>query len=233
MPTKIEWCEETWNPITGCTPISEGCQNCYAKRMANRLRGRYGYSEIEPFQITRHHKSYFYPPMQNWGKPRIIFVCSMGDLWHKQVPQHWIDGVLDKARRYSQHTYLFLTKRPERIRFWAFPNNAWVGVTIEHQKYLQERMNYLYSCRANIKFISAEPMLSNIDISEHEGIFDWVICGAETGPGARYMEPKWAENLYEQCQKAGVPFFFKKASKGDTLDLPREYPNPCQRPGNE
>jgi protein gp37 len=243
MSTKIEWTDETWNPITGCTPISEGCQNCYAKRMANRLKGRYGYSKDDPFKVT-YHPGRLAQPLK-WKKPRKIFVCSMGDIFHPDVKREWAEEVWNIMARCPQHTFIILTKRPENAPMadnWWFPN-IWLGVTAENQKRANVRIPILLRIPAAVLFVSVEPMLSEIyltdipiinsdvtmNVLKRASVFsphiDWVICGAETGPGARYMDPAWARALHYQCRFDDVPFFFKKASAGWTLELPREYPN--------
>jgi protein gp37 len=174
----------------------------------------------------------------------------MGDLFHKEVDANWIDEILGVVRYRTRHTYIFLTKRPQRMGLWEFPRNCWLGVTAESQKQADERIPILLEIPAAIRFVSVEPMLEGIDMREWLGsvrqrtliylglladigerrtfkhdLLDWVICGAETGPGARYMKAGWARDLRDQCKSAGVPFFFKKASKGDEIDLPREFPN--------
>jgi len=237
MSTKIEWAQETWNPITGCNSISEGCANCYAKKMANRLRGRYGYDKDEPFKITLHPNRFY--DLDKWKKSKMIFVCSMGDLFHEDVPARWIDLVIEAAEVHPQHTFLFLTKRPRRMEHWTFPDNAWVGVTVENQRRANERIPVLLKISAKVRFVSVEPMLEPVLLTpwlwreqyggtlRKSGMLDWVICGAETGSGARYMDPAWASALHDQCRFADVPFFFKKASKGDgllNLQLPKQYP---------
>ena len=231
MPTKIEWCEESWNPITGCTPISEGCRNCYAKRMANRLRGRCGYPKDDPFKITFHPDRLEQPI--KWRKPRMIFVCSMGDLFHKKVTDAQIDQIFKMMTHpmsgMDHHTYLILTKRPERIltghaeHFTQWPN-IWLGVTAENQQTADERIPILLQIPAAVRFVSCEPLLSEInlemaledfqplspDFSKNPSPIQWVICGGESSPGARPMHPDWARSIRDQCQAAGVPFFFKQ-----------------------
>ncbi len=298
MPkTKIEWTEYSWNPVTGCTPISEGCQNCYARRMANRLRGRCGYPAEEPFRVTLHSERLEEP--FKLRKPRKVFVCSMSDLFHENVPDEFIAdvfGVMAVAcenfcgtndgkkqigtyktswgkeypvytpNYYSgPHTFLVLTKRPDRMRtlltsyhfrrkvaksafkwamnrvdagylseridhqrLWPLPN-VWLGVTAENQARADERIPILLQIPATVRFVSVEPMLGPVDLSLSDGVdlsmsvgtglkpgksylinsLDWVICGGETGPGARPMHPDWVRSLRDQCQDAGVPFFFK------------------------
>lgn len=225
MPTKIEWAQETWNPITGCSPISEGCEHCYAARMAKRLRGRCGYDRALPFKVTFHEdqlaKPYF------WKKPRMIFVCSMGDLFHKDVHSDWIDDVFTVMKLASHHIFLILTKRPERMKEylsnapWNLPN-VWLGVTAENQQRADERIPVLLDTPARVRFVSVEPMLEPVDLNKKECIcstwrkghtigtyLDWVICGGETGPGSRPMHPDWVRTLQYDCQEAKVPFFFK------------------------
>jgi protein gp37 len=263
MPTKIEWAEESWNPITGCTKISEGCHHCYAERMCYRLAGRYGYPERpNQFKTTFHQDKLTQPFV--WKKPRMIFVCSMGDLFHPDVHTQWIDAVYAAAALNQQHTFLILTKRPEAmlewysydahyrtracrvseacgdyfgwgdmqvdpVQDWPLPN-VWIGVTAENQKRADERIPILLKIPAEIRFVSIEPMLSQVDpfcayssdLGYVGGTIDWVICGGETGPGARPMHPDWVRSLLDQCVDASVPFFFKhwggKKEAGRILD---------------
>jgi protein gp37 len=304
--TTIEWATHTWNPVTGCSPISEGCENCYAKRMAQRLRGRCGYPEDEPFRVTL-HRDRLEEPLK-LRKPSRIFVCSMGDLFHPAVPDKWIDRIFAIMALTPQHIYQMLTKRPGRMRQyldrlqirsadyggirgasaygvyraaeaydsnlgdsrfagmlvtaflsnreaidrpgWPLPN-VWLGVTVENNNNLW-RIEELLQIPAAVRFVCCEPMLGPVDLRlgqhwlisvgggygkfhflghEHEaeemrahkarwegavakkrwlpGI-DWVICGGETGPGARPMHPDWVRLLRDQCQVAGVPFLFKQ-----------------------
>jgi len=164
----------------------------------------------------------------------MVFTCSMGDLFHHSVPNKWICDVINEVYTCQNHTFLFLTKRPERMRYffrdynaddWSNFPNLWLGVTAENQKRADERIPILLQIPAAVRFVSVEPMLERMYISKYlYNQLDWVICGAETGPGARYMQPQWAYHLYDQCKRAETPFFFKKASKGTIIDLPREYP---------
>lgn len=217
MSTKIEWAEETWNPITGCTPVSEGCKNCYAKRMSARLRGRFGYPDLDEFKITFHADRLARP--LHWRKPRKIFVCSMGDLFHEHVPDHWTDEIVHTMMHDNRHTFLLLTKRPDRMVTYARNkglNEAdwiWFGVTAENQKAWDQRVPILMDMPAQVRFVSVEPMLEEIDM--RGWCPDWVICGAETGPKARRMDPWWAVNLNQECGLRKVPFFFKKMSGGE------------------
>lgn len=234
--TTIEWATHTWNPVTGCTPVSEGCENCYAKRMAQRLRGRYGYPEDEPFKVT-FHPNRLKEPLK-LRKPSRIFVCSMGDILHDNVEPVVLAMILDIVSRCPQHTFLVLTKRPERmvedirqnamIAGWfkkPLPN-LWWGVTVENNDYLW-RIAHLLQIPAAVRFVSVEPMLGPVGLNDigFDGVrlkaecfcdsprsagLDWVICGGETGPGARPMHPDWVRSLRDQCRAARVPFLFKQ-----------------------
>ncbi|MEG6521108.1 DUF5131 family protein [Desulfotomaculum sp. 1211_IL3151] len=307
--TKIEWAEAVWNPITGCSKISPGCANCYAERMSKRLVGRCGYPADEPFKVTVHPDKFVEP--LRWRKPKRVFVCSMGDLFHPDVKDEWILASLvamgltyehtGKMKEVSpghhtgiykpKHTFMILTKRPERMKEFfnrlyskssdkewenkahnfatqlasgigsPFPMNAifgfykwledgfpglWLGVTAENQEQADKRIPILLEIPAAVRFVSVEPMLGPVDLTslslgsnrygldfklnsltswetgyndkgnqrinrndEFESL-DWVICGGETGPGARPMHPDWVRSLRDQCQGAGMPFFFKQ-----------------------
>lgn len=236
MPTKIEWCDETWNPITGCTKLSEGCENCYAEKMAKRLKGRYGYDIEKPFEVTFHPDKLKEP--FRWATPRRIFVCSMGDIFHGEVRVEWIDEVLKVISQCSHHTFMVLTKRPGNIydklygeipfRFFGHNgsmSNLWIGVTGENQNRVDERMKDFDKMGDFPRFISIEPMIGSVDLrnylevdrvpgggwfrSDWRPVLDWVIVGGETGPRARPMNPEWVRLVRDQCVAAGVPFFFK------------------------
>ena len=226
--TKIEWAEKTWSPITGCTPISEGCAHCYAKRMAQRMKGRYGYPEDEPFKVTFHPDKLSKP--SQWKKPSMIFVCSMGDLFHEDVTEKMYYDVLHTCFDNPQHTFLFLTKRPERMRDLAFKftisDNIWFGVTAENQRTADERIPILLDIPAKVRFVSVGPMLERIVIPNIKHL-DWIICGAETGNSKRWMNPEWALSLKDQCKDTGVSLFFKKDGEGKRLldgQMYEEYP---------
>lgn len=243
MSTKIEWTEETWNPVTGCTKISAGCQHCYAERMAHRLAGRFGYPPApDQFKVTLHPDRLDDP--LHWNKPRKVFVCSMGDLFHENVDPEIIMQVIDVIVATPKHTYQILTKRPERMYRYLkqyfkhiskkVPTNLWLGVTAENQEAADERIPWLLKTPAAVRFVSVEPMLGPVNIALIDDAFydagipvtwqrleqgrgiDWVICGGETGPGARPMAWHWAESLHQQCLDADVPFFFKKP--GDAFE---------------
>jgi len=244
--TKIEWTHRpnmvgvTWNPITGCTPISEGCKHCYAQRMATRLAGRFGYPEDDPFAVTLHPDRLEEP--LNWKRPRTVFVCSMGDLFHEDVPWDEIGFVFHEMTRSPQHTYILLTKRPhnmyEFLKWFRYQTGTekeppaphiWGLVTAENQERANERIPWLLKCPFAVRGVSIEPMLGPVDILPYlpyetdSGGFspqgypidatvpglDWVIVGPETGPGARDMDLDGARQVRDQCQAAGVPFFFK------------------------
>lgn len=212
MATKIEYATDTLNIVTGCTPISEGCASCYAKRMANRLAGRYGYDEHDPFKVTFHPDKL--ADVKKWRKPRIVFVSSMGDLFHEDVPDAWIDEVVMAMMYDNKHKFLLLTKRPERMVQYVTDKGLieadwiWYGVTAENQKRWDERVPILMELNAGVRFVSVEPMLGPVTLNGM--IPEWTICGAETGPGARRMDQKWAEDLLYECDIEGIPFFFKK-----------------------
>ena len=247
MTTKIEWTNETWNPVTGCTKISTGCRNCYAERMAKRLAGRYGYLPWPyEFDVTFHKEKESQP--FRWKKPRMVFVCSMGDLFHEGIPGAYITNLFEIMAINKQHTFQVLTKRPRRMLdvlygeegFWYlgggdFIPNVWLGVTAENQETADERIPLLLQATGFTKFASVEPMLEGVMLDGYlfqelaPQTLDWVICGGETGHGARPMKAEWAIDLHRQCKDAGVPFFFKKpgdAFEGDVSSLPtaREYP---------
>lgn len=186
--TKIEWADVVWNPITGCTPISEGCQNCYARRIAYRLKGRFGYPENDPFRVTFHGERLEEP--LKWKKSRRIFVCSMGDLFHENIPFEWINDIFGIIMMVPQHVFMLLTKRPERAleyhqyseyeftdgsgkletSNWEWPVNIWLGVTAENQKRADERIPVLLQIPASERFVSIEPMLGPIDLLNYLGL---------------------------------------------------------------
>jgi len=208
--SKIEWTESTWNPVTGCTKISDGCKNCYAERMALRLKAAGSPNYANGFQVTLHEHALEIP--LRWKQPRAIFVNSMSDLFHKDVPFDFIAKVFDIMHRASQHRFQILTKRSDRLLelndklIW--PENIWMGVTVENTD-CTFRIDHLRETDAAIKFISFEPLLGPISSINLEGI-DWSIVGGESGPKARPMKPEWATNIRDQSLVAGVPFFFKQ-----------------------
>ncbi len=222
--SKIEWTDTPWNVVHGCTPVSPGCSNCYAARMAKRLGGRFGYPEApHQFQVTMRDDRLEIP--HAWRKPRKVFVASMGDLFHQQVKGLFIVQVLALIQELPQHTFQILTKRSKRMAytFQRFPKyaslpNLWLGVSVEDPFYLS-RINDLITIPAPVRFVSLEPLLAPIDLDQpvlhdpNDRLIDhlqWVIVGGESGPGARPMHPAWARDISDQCQAAGVPFFFKQ-----------------------
>lgn len=256
--TSIEWADASWNSVTGCTKTSEGCQHCYAERMARRLAGRYGYPKLyrpgpdntviwdgDPFKVT-FHPDRLEEPLK-WKKPRKTFICSMSDLFHPDVKDEWRHQILDITHKAPQHIYIVLTKRPEimqgyfhNARIWGsdgtimtvqdkhFPVIRWdrlcLGISIENQKRAEERLPYLLNTPALTRLISYEPALGPIDIKKilhaygtAENIsfafntrIHWIICGGESGQGARPMSPEWARGVRDFCRDANIPFFFKQ-----------------------
>lgn len=206
----IEWTETTWNPVTGCTKISLGCENCYAERMAKRLHAMNQPNYSEGFKLTIHQHSLELP--LKWKKPKNIFVNSMSDLFHREVPDDFILKAFDVMEKADWHCFQILTKRSERLLKLdsqiKWPPNVWMGVSVESERYLF-RVDHLRETKAKIKFLSLEPLLAPLANINLKGI-DWVIVGGESGPRARPMEPAWVIEIRNQCQKFRVPFFFKQ-----------------------
>ncbi len=208
--TSIEWTEASWNPVTGCTKVSEGCKNCYAERLAGRLCGMGMRSYRNGFSVTLHQEALNIP--LRWRKPRMIFVNSMSDLFHEEVPDEFIISVFKVMAEAPRHTFQILTKRPDRLlelddRLTWLPN-VWMGVSVELEKHLC-RIDCLKKSSAKLKFVSFEPLLGPIGRFNIRGI-DWIIVGGESGPGARRMEPDWALKLRDLSVSSAVPFFFKQ-----------------------
>jgi protein gp37 len=207
--SSIEWTESTWNPLTGCTKVSPGCKHCYAERMAKRLEAMGQPNYANGFKLTLHEHVLELP--LHWKKPRIIFVNSMSDLFHKQVPLTFIQCTFDVMRRAHWHQFQILTKRSDRLLeldpLLGWEPNIWMGVSVENQDYTF-RLDHLRQTRAMTKFLSLEPLLGPLPGLNLDSI-DWVIVGGETGPGARPTEPAWVVDIRNQCQQAKVPFFFK------------------------
>jgi protein gp37 len=206
----IEWTESTWNPVTGCTEISAGCRNCYAKRMARRLQAMGQDHYRNGFKPTCHPELLDLP--FQWKKPQMIFVNSMSDLFHDKVSVSFIDKVFDVMTQTQRHTYQVLTKRAKRLAELSprlnWPNNVWAGVTVESSDY-KYRINYLRKIESHIRFLSLEPLLDDIGELDLTNI-DWVIVGGESGPGARSIHADWVRNIRNQCLDQNVPFFFKQ-----------------------
>ncbi len=213
--SKIEWTDKTWNPVTGCTPISEGCQNCYAARMAKRLAGRFGYTKDDPFKPGVVHHNQMDKPY-HWKKPQKIFVCSMGDLFHPMNEIKDINSVFIRMCMADWHTYMVLTKRPHEFKKFlsigtgwrGMLENVWFGVTAENQKRADERIPILLEITAAVRFVSVEPILETVDVVWRGGI-DWVIVGPETGPGRRECKIDWIERIAEDCMIQDIPLFIK------------------------
>lgn len=222
--SKIEWTEATWNPVTGCDKVSPGCKNCYAERLALRLQAAGVAQYINGFQLTLHPEALDRP--STWKKPKLIFVNSMSDLFHRDIPTEFIKRVFSVMQASSQHQFQVLTKRAERVAelndhlIWG--DNVWMGVSIESNDYLK-RIDYLKRTSAKIKFLSLEPLLGPLPRLDLVGI-DWVIVGGESGPHSRPVKPQWVRQIRAQCVAAEVPFFFKqwggvfKSRTGRTLD---------------
>ena len=239
--TKIEWVARpgtiptSWSPVTGCTPISEGCKFCWAKRMARRLAGRCGYPEAP------HHFDVILRPDRlkqplRWQKPRTVFVCSMSDLFHVNVSDEFIGKVFQVMYECPQHTFQVLTKRPERMRDFILTGKylrdgirpiewIWLGITAENQATADERILFLLQTPAAVRFVSCEPLLGPIRFPELwlkggtvHGLVEeykvdhlnWIIVGGESGPGARPMHPQWARDIRDQCIASNTAYFFKQ-----------------------
>jgi protein gp37 len=211
--TRIEWTDATWNPMTGCTKVSAGCANCYATRMAHRLKAMGADKYRFGFKVECHMEELTRPC--RWRKPRMVFVCSMGDLFHEDVPDAFIRDVFGIMRATPRHTYQLLTKRPERMQRFlcrnfsaSAPDNVWLGTSVEDAMHLP-RITPVVSVHAGVRFVSFEPLLGRIGHLPWSGLLGWVIVGGETGPGARPMEADWVRELRDQCVESGIPFFFK------------------------
>jgi protein gp37 len=221
MATKstIEWTEMTWNPVTGCTKVSEGCRHCYAERMARRLRAMGNRRYVNGFDVTLHSDLLDLP--RQLRQPRLIFVNSMSDLFHEDVPEGFIGRVFDTMAACPRHTFQVLTKRSRRLKEMAarlpWPENVWMGVSVEDRRVLG-RIDDLRDVPACVRFLSCEPLLGPLHDLELTRIA-WVIVGGESGPGARPMRQEWVESILEECRRANVPFFFKQwggVRKGST-----------------
>lgn len=255
MGTKIEWADRVWNPTTGCTKISDGCRSCYAERIAKRFWGNRRFADVQC------HPERLEEPL-HWKKPQRIFVNSMSDLFHDDIPLEFLTDVFAIMAKAQNHTFMILTKRPERMRdiisgrlsdqfvqvfrqkynhhnpVCILGKNVWLGVTAENQDAADARIPILLNTPAAVRFVSVEPMLSPMffpaqwmDYGRYGQYdmptLDWVICGPETGPGARPMKREWIETLYEQCLSAKVPFFDKKNVLGLNL---HEFPEATNAP---
>ncbi len=210
--TKIEWTEETWNPITGCDKVSEGCRFCYAEAFAKRLQCMGVEKYRDGFKLTIHPETLQEP--FKWRKPRVIFVNSMGDLFHKDIPIDYVQQVFSVMQRNPQHVFQVLTKRADVLRYYdsedwlRWDHNVWMGVTVESKETVH-RVDSLRETKARVKFLSCEPLLSPLPSLNLQGI-DWVIVGGESGRNARPLKEEWVLDIREQCLSANVPFFFKQ-----------------------
>ena len=232
----IEWTNSTWNPVTGCTKISAGCDHCYAERFSERFRGVEGHPYEPGFDLTLRPGRLDHP--RRWRRPQLIFVNSMSDLFHKNIPTEYIESVFDTMERADWHIYQVLTKRSSLMRRFVrerygdrtAPPHIWLGVSIENAEALT-RLRHLKQTNASVRFVSFEPLLGPPGAVNLENIH-WVIAGGESGPGARPVQPEWVRNLRDQCQAQDVAFFFKQwggrtpKAGGNSLDGRQwqEYP---------
>lgn len=226
--TAIEWTDVTWNPVTGCTKISAGCDHCYAERFSERFRGVSGHPFERGFDLTLRPERVVQP--LRWKSPRMIFVNSMSDLFHKEVPFHFVDRVFDTMEEADWHTFQILTKRSSRMRDYvnrryadsAAPLHIWFGTSVEDRT-RRSRIRHMQKTNASIRFLSVEPLIGPMGAIDLQGI-SWVIVGGESGPRARPMHPDWVREIRDQCSEVGVAFFFKQwggirpKSGGRTLD---------------
>ena len=223
--TKIEWCDATWSPISGCTHVSEGCKNCYAAGIAKRFWGDRKFSDVQ------FHSDRLEIPLK-WKKPKRIFICSMADLFHAQVSYADFSKIMFVVADAYWHTFIILTKRPVRMRQYIrvfsdkwLPTgplkNLWIGCTAENQKAADERIPILVDISAAKRFVSVEPMLAHVDISPWRNDIDWVICGTESGPKRRPAKTEWIRHLRDQCIDFNIPFFLKQREiNGKVVKMP-------------
>ena len=208
--TKIEWTDKTWNPITGCTKLSEGCKNCYAEKMAKRLKGMKVSKYVNEFSLTLHEEDILTP--LKWKKSHTIFVCSMSDIFHEEVPFSFINKIMNTIENTPHHRYQILTKRAERMNEYflrrSIPENIWLGVTVESSK-VKDRIEHIRYLDASVKFLSCEPLIDNLGTLDLTGI-NWIIVGGESGTSARIMEPEWVRLIQNQANEQQVAFFFKQ-----------------------
>lgn len=219
--SKIEWTNETWNPVTGCSKYSEGCQNCYAEKMTKRLAAM-GQEKYK----NGFNKVVFHPEELNrdfGGKSKMIFVNSMSDTFHADISKFQISKMLEYCSFNKQHIFQILTKRAARVEEFSYPPNVWLGVTVEKENY-KNRIEFLRHTNAKVKFLSCEPLLGDLGELDLTGI-DWVIAGGESGSGARPMHPDWVRNIQKQCQEQNVPFFFKQWGEYRPIKNSIEYEN--------
>jgi protein gp37 len=210
IQSNIEWTNATWNPVTGCTQISSGCTNCYARRIAIRLQAAGNARYKNGFKLTL-HRDLLTTPL-TWKKPRLVFVNSMSDLFHEDIPLEFIEKVFGTMKLAYWHTFQILTKRSSRLAGFArdldWPSNVWMGVTVESNEYAS-RIHDLRNIPSVVRFVSFEPLLDSIDQIDLKGIH-WAIVGGESGPGARPMKKEWAIAIRDICKRDNVAFFFKQ-----------------------
>jgi len=208
--TSIEWTESTWNPVTGCSWVSPGCDNCYAERMAKRLQAMGQANYVDGFAVRTHPHMLAVP--HSWKMPRHVFVNSMGDLFHEDVPTEFVRAVFDVMAAAPRHTFQLLTKRARRMAELApgleWPANVWAGVTVEDNP-RTNRLALLRMVPAKVKFVSIEPLLGPLPDLRLDGL-DWVIVGGESGPHSRPLNSVWVTDIRDRCVSEGVPFFFKQ-----------------------
>lgn len=213
--TSISWTERTWNPITGCTKISEGCRHCYAEVMARRLQGMGQERYRNGFKLTMHPEALDEP--MKVKQPSMFFVCSMADIFHKDIPFEFVNDIMMYIEMCPQHTFQILTKRANLMHQYFtskgyVPSNVWIGVTVENEQ-AKERIWYLndikQTCEAKVTFLSCEPLLGDLGVLDL-GCIDWVICGGESGTQARIMRKEWVLNIQQQCREQNIPFHFKQ-----------------------
>lgn len=210
----IEWTDATWNPVTGCTKVTAGCENCYAERFAERWRGIPGHPFEHGFDLTLRPDRLDQP--LRWKRSRMIFVNSMSDLFHKEVPVSFVESVFDTMEEADWHVFQVLTKRSSRMRDYLQtrytdrrpPDHIWLGVSVEDAKGAT-RINHLREAPAGVRFLSVEPLIGPVGPVDLSGVH-WVIAGGESGPGARILNIEWARDIRDQCARQGVAFFFKQ-----------------------
>lgn len=228
--TAIEWATAVLNAATGCDEVSDGCDRCYARVMAERLRAMGQAKYRNGFEYTEHPE--VFDQLGRWKKPERVFVNSMSDFFHERATWEFVQQAFDAFRVYDRHTYLILTKRPGRMRSWVeryclwagldvLPGHIWLGVSAENQQWADIRIPYLLGTKCQVRFVSAEPLLGPLDLESYlrpivslppgyRPALDWVIAGGESGAGARPMAAEWATGLRDQCREAGVSYFFKQ-----------------------
>ena len=209
--TKIEWTDGTWNPVTGCTKVSPGCAHCYAETIT--LRFKRGGPFLPGLTTIKLHPDRLGLPL-SWKAPRRIFVNSMSDLFHDEVPLSFIQDIFSVMQEANRHTFQILTKRHERLqeiaKFLEWPRNVWLGVFVENQYWAERRIPILSEIPAAIRFLSVEPLLKRTNLQPFLDEIDWVIVGGESGNRSRPVDPEWVRSIRDDCQSANVPFFFKQ-----------------------